>query len=49
MKRYGYLWDGMISFENLLRAAEKARARQTVSSGGGAVLLPPGTGADPAP
>jgi retron-type reverse transcriptase len=25
MKRYGNLWDGMISFENLLRAAEKAR------------------------
>jgi retron-type reverse transcriptase len=25
MKRYGHLWEGMISFENLLRAAEKAR------------------------
>jgi hypothetical protein len=25
MKRHGYLWDGMISFENLLRAAEAAR------------------------
>ena len=25
MKRVGNLWDGMISFENLLRAAEKAR------------------------
>ena len=25
MKRYGRLWEGMISFENLLRAAEKAR------------------------
>ena len=25
MKRYGNLWEGMISFENLLRAAEKAR------------------------
>ena len=25
MKRHGNLWDGMISFENLLRAAEKAR------------------------
>ena len=25
MKRHGNLWDGMIAFENLLRAAEKAR------------------------
>jgi hypothetical protein len=25
MKRYGNLWDSMISFENLLRAAERAR------------------------
>jgi Reverse transcriptase (RNA-dependent DNA polymerase) len=25
MRRYGHLWEGMISFENLLRAAEKAR------------------------
>ncbi len=25
MKRYGHLWEDMISFENLLRAAEKAR------------------------
>jgi hypothetical protein len=25
MKRYGYLWEGMIAFENLLRAAEAAR------------------------
>jgi RNA-directed DNA polymerase len=25
MKRHGHLWDGMISFENLLRAADKAR------------------------
>ena len=26
MKRYGHLWEGMIAFENLLKAAEKARA-----------------------
>jgi hypothetical protein len=25
VKRYGHLWEGLISFENLLRAAEKAR------------------------
>ena len=25
MKRYGHLWEGLVSFENLLRAAEKAR------------------------
>lgn len=25
MKRYGYLWDSLISFENLARAAKKAR------------------------
>ena len=25
MRRHGHLWEGMISFENLLRAAEKAR------------------------
>src|SRR5262249_2317865 len=25
MKRYGYLWEGMIAFENLLRAAEASR------------------------
>jgi retron-type reverse transcriptase len=25
MKRHGHLWDGMISFENLLHAAERAR------------------------
>ena len=25
MKRHGHLWEGMISYESLLRAAEKAR------------------------
>jgi hypothetical protein len=25
MKRVGYLWDRLISFENLLRSAEAAR------------------------
>jgi hypothetical protein len=25
MKRYGNLWEGMIAFESLLRAAERAR------------------------
>ncbi len=28
MKRHGNIWDGMIAFENLLRAAEKARRGQ---------------------
>ena len=25
MKRHGHLWEGMITFETLLKAAEKAR------------------------
>jgi retron-type reverse transcriptase len=28
MKRHGHLWEGMIAFENLLKAAEKARRRK---------------------
>ena len=32
MKRHGHLWDGMISFENLLRAAEKAPPWQTLQA-----------------
>ena len=30
MKRYGNLWDGMISFENLLRCGRCRRPRQTI-------------------